>query len=149
MKIFALVMLVALTTLSGCGATIRDKTVYATEVQYVDMTVRREAPAVRRFLMTACTCSVTFEWTATAEGVSTDECAAAADWYRVYTSRWAWHIEMIRYNGRVTDTDPGQIPEVTTSSCDLPELPLVTEGGDSHSLTVATPEPPVSAVDHE
>lgn len=126
MKKFALVMLVVFAALSGC-ATIRDAAVYATEVQYVDMTVRREAPAVRRFLMTACTCSATFEWTATAEGVTTEECAASADWYRVYAQRWPWHIAMIQYNGSMTDTDPGPVPEIVLS-CDLPELPPASGG---------------------
>jgi uncharacterized protein YceK len=128
MKTTALALLTSLAILSGC-ATIRDKAVYATEVQYVDLTVRREAPVVRQFLTTSCTCSATFEWTASAEGGSSTDCAAAADWYRVYATRWAWHVSMIQYNGNMTDTDPGPIPEIVPS-CELPELPP-TAGGES------------------
>lgn len=129
MKILALaVLLASFATISGC-ATIRDPAVYATEVQYIDMTVRREAPAVQHFLMTSCTCSDAYEWTASTEGGSTPACAAAGDWYRVYVARWAWHIEMIRYNGSVTSTDPGPIPEIVPT-CATPELPA-TSGGES------------------
>ena len=124
----ALALLTSFAILSGC-ATIRDQAVYATEVQYVDLTVRREAPVVRQFLMTSCTCSDDHQWTASAEGGSTADCEAAADWYRVYVARWAWHIAMIQYNGSMTSTDPGPVPEIVLS-CELPELPP-TAGGES------------------
>lgn len=118
-KILMAVMTVAV--LTGCGA-IRDKAVYATEVQYVDMTVRYEAATVKRFLTSACTCSGEGVWVASSENSTTEDCASAGDWYRVYSSRWAWHVGMMRYNGRTSDTDPGAIPEIAMT-CELPELP--------------------------
>lgn len=114
----------------GCS-TIRDAAVYTSEIQFVDMTVRREAPAVRRLLTTSCTCSEAVAWTATVDGVTTEECEAAADWYRTYVGRWAWHVNMMRYNGSVISEDPGLAPEITTT-CELPEAPVeVTSGGAS------------------
>lgn len=117
----------------GCG-TIRDTNVYTAEIQFEDMTARRAAPAVRRVLMTDCTCdATTFAWTATTESVTNATCEANADWYRTYVGRWAWHVAMQRYNGGVEGaTDPGQPPEIV-HSCDLPEEPaaLATAGGAS------------------
>jgi len=115
--------------LSGCGS-IRDASVYSTEIQFSDMTVRRAAPSVRHFLMTSCTCSESVAWTATGSDVTTEQCESAADWYRTYVGRWAWHIAMVRYNGSVEGAvDPGPVPQITTS-CDLPEHPVeITSGG--------------------
>lgn len=111
--------------LPACG-TIRDSAVYTAEIQFEDMAVRRSAPAVRAQLLSACSCAVAGEtatWTATTEAVSTETCAADADWYRTYVGRWAWHIAMQRFNGGVDGaTDPGAAPTIA-HSCDLPETP--------------------------
>lgn len=125
MRVYAMVAVLAL---AGCDA-IRDPAVYSTEVQFIDMVVQRQAPTVRSFLEHSCSCSGDAEWTATVETASNEECMAAADWYRVYAARWSWHVAMIRYNGRVSDTDPGPVPEVPVS-CELPEVPA-TSGGES------------------
>lgn len=118
MKRFLLVGL--LSSLSvGCG-TLRDATVYATEVQYVDLTVSRSAPAVRHFLQSSCACDAeTVTWTSTSESVTSETCEANADWYRTYSSRWAWHVAMMRFNGSLEGAvDPGPVPEVPRT-CDL------------------------------
>lgn len=129
-RILLVLAVLSLSLGAGCS-TIRDATVYTSEIQFVDMSVRREAPAVRRLLTTSCTCSEAVVWTSTVEGVSTEECEAAADWYRTYVGRWAWHISMMRYNGSVISTDPGAAPEIVTT-CELPEAPVeVTSGGAS------------------
>lgn len=124
-------MFVALFALlaAGCGS-LRDAGVYATEVQFVDLSTQRSAPYVRGFLSLSCACSAeTFAWTSSTEGGSPDECVAAADWYRTYASRWAWHVAMMRYNGGMTSVDPGAIPDVVENSCDL--AAPGTSGGES------------------
>jgi len=115
---------------AGCG-TLRDPAVYATEIQYIDMTVSRGAPAVHRLLSTSCACAAgdPVVWTSTVEGFSTEDCEANAVWYRTYLARWPWHVAMMRYNGGLIETDPGEIPEVP-STCDL-SAPVETSGGAS------------------
>lgn len=113
-----------LTTTLGCNA-IRDPSVYATEIQFIDMTVQRQAGVVHRFLTENCACDESNVWTATSEAAQDSECAAAADWYITVQARWAWHLEMMRYNGRLTDTDPGPVPDIP-NTCDL----SATTGGE-------------------
>jgi len=118
MRSFFLIAL-SVVTLSGC-ATIRDKNVYATEIQFSDLTVQRQAPFVRDFISASCTCSES-AWTASAAGVTDASCASAADWYAVYAARWAWHMEMMRYNGGLIEGDPGAAPEIP-QGCELPDM---------------------------
>lgn len=121
MRFFLLVTVLFLVT--GCGS-IRDVSVYSAEVQFVDLTVHRSAPSVRRVLETSCVCDTeSVSWTSTDERVSSETCEANADWYRVYLARWDWHMRMMRYNGSVEGAeDPGPVPEVSRT-CDLGVAP--------------------------
>jgi hypothetical protein len=119
----------ALIAISGC-CPLRDMSVYRTEIDFSDLMVNRQASTVRRFLASSCSCSEG-TWDATpGVNVSSEDCASASDWYFTYSARWAWHVEMMRYNGGVSSTDPGEAPEIAPS-CDLPEVPSPSAGGDS------------------
>lgn len=111
-------LLVVLSTL-GCP-TIRDKSVYQAELNFSDLTVRRSVPAVQRYLATQCTCSDN-HWTATAPEVTDLQCGTAADWLVTYHARWAWHQNMVRYNGSLISSDPGPAPTIPPVTCALPE----------------------------
>jgi hypothetical protein len=118
MKTLALVVLFAVPFMAGCH-NLRDMGVYQTEISFVDMAVQQSAPSVRRFLAADCACEGGV-WSSKDEAsVATSECASAADWYVTYSARWSWHVAMMRYNGGVTKTDPGAVPEIH-ASCDLP-----------------------------
>ena len=125
-----LLPVVALMTLAGC-CPLRDMAVYNTEINFADLMVSRQAPTVRRFLVAACVCS-DGAWASGNEAlVPHADCENAADWYFTYTSRWAWHVEMMRYNGGSNSTDPGAAPAIN-ASCVLPELPApASAGGES------------------
>ena len=115
--------------LVGCSP-LRDMSVYRTEIDFSDLMVSRQAPTVRRFLLAVCTCSGD-AWTSGNEAlVPHADCENAADWYFTYTARWAWHVEMMRYNGGVSSTDPGAAPAIAPS-CSLPEVPGTSAGGES------------------
>lgn len=115
-KILTLVL--ALAPLS-CHA-VRDKVTYETEVRFTDAVVRRSAPVVHHYLLTQCTCA-DGHWTASNPSVTDASCAASADWWVTYTTRWSWHLGMTRYNGALTDVDPGPAPFIPTVTCALPE----------------------------
>lgn len=121
------VLALALLTLAGC-CPLRDMSVYRTEIDFSDLMVNRQAPTVRRFLASYCECD-DGTWSAGANA-SSEDCASAADWYFTYTARWAWHVEMMRYNGGVSSTDPGAAPAIAPS-CSLPEVPGTSAGGES------------------
>jgi hypothetical protein len=121
------ISLVAL-SLAGCS-TLRDMAVYRTEIDFSDLMVSRQAPTVRRFLESSCVCSEG-AWLS-GPNIPTGDCENAADWYFTYSARWSWHVEMMRYNGGVIETDPGAAPAINVS-CALPELPApATAGGES------------------
>lgn len=106
-------VLLALVFLWGCR-TIRNDTTYRAETDFTDLMVRGESESVRKFLQTQCTC-VEGQWV----GQPQEACAHAADWWSVYTSRWAWHMAMVRYNGSVSDTDPGPPPQRSPVTCGM------------------------------
>lgn len=121
-------VVLVLMTLAGC-CPLRDMAVYNTEISFSDLMVNRQAATVQRFLGSSCACSEG-TWS-DGPNVSAGDCENAADWYFTYSARWAWHVEMMRYNGGVTETDPGEAPAITVS-CDLPELPApASAGGES------------------
>lgn len=105
-------------TLLGCG-TIRDKVVYETELNFVDLTVRRSSDTVRSFLTSQCQCRGEMWVSRNPESVPSSSCVSAADWWFVTRSRWDWHTDMIRFNGSLTDHDPGPAPRLDRVSCDL------------------------------
>ena len=111
----------ALVAILGCK-NIRNQTVYRTETEFTDLVVRRGAPTVSRYLQTQCTCTDS-HWTSVTPEVTDNQCGAAADWWFTYTSRWSWHLNMVRYNGSLTEIDPGAAPALTPVSCTLPTDP--------------------------
>jgi hypothetical protein len=113
MNRLAVVFLVLL----GCTP-IRNKTVYRAEIDYTDQTIQRSAPLVRRYLETQCSCEEG-QWRSSSQGVTHEDCTSAADWWVTYRARWAWHREMMRYNGSVVTTDPGPAPVIPQISCNL------------------------------
>ncbi len=100
---------------------VRNKTTYRAEVEFTNTVVTRGLPPVTRFLSTQCQCSGDV-WTASAQGVETASCAAAADWVFTVAARWRWHHAMMRYNGSLSDVDPGPAPTIPEVSCTLPEV---------------------------
>lgn len=112
----------ALLALLGCK-TVRSEAVYKTETEFTNMVVTRQAPSVVRMLRSSCSC-VDDHWSATSPDISDRDCQGAADWWFTYTSRWAWHMAMVRYNGNLTTVDPGSAPAITAVSCDLPSAPV-------------------------
>lgn len=116
------VLALTLVMLLGCK-TVRSEAAYRAEVDFTDMVVTRQAPAVARTLRGSCSC-VDDHWTAVSPDLSDRDCMNAADWWFTYTSRWAWHMAMVRYNGNLTENDPGTAPAILAVSCDMPAAPV-------------------------
>ena len=98
----ALVSLAAVASSASCGGgkqTLRDLSVYETELQFADNVVMQQHDQLHTFIVEYCTCPVT------------PECEAAIETWTVVESRWQWHTDMMRYNGKLTDVDPGQAPD--------------------------------------
>lgn len=110
-------ILLTATLVSGCHG-IRNQTVYRTEISFTDIMIRQQAGAVRR-LLDSCTCSGDGVWVTQGGG---PECSNASDWWFTYTSRWAWHRDMMLYNGGSTSVDPGPAPRIPPRSCTLPTV---------------------------
>jgi len=98
---------------------IRNKGTYGAEVEFTNTVVTRGLPSVTRFLETQCHCADGI-WSANGAGTDSESCVAAADWVFTVSSRWSWHHAMMRYNGSLTDTNPGTAPTIPPVSCTLP-----------------------------
>ena len=108
--------------LLGCrGLVIRDRNVFLSEMAFTERLVRGGAPAVREYLVRQCTCA-NGAWYARGNP-SDPTCRNYAEWWAVYTSRWAWHLQMARFNARIEGTRPGPTPVVPSLSCTLPPAP--------------------------
>ena len=92
-----------LTVLTACGGkqVIRDGSVYETEIQFADNVVAEQHGQLRGFIDTYCLCGTG----------PTLLCNAAVETWIVVESRWQWHSDMMRYNGQLIDTDPGEAPD--------------------------------------
>jgi hypothetical protein len=105
---------------AGCASTVvRDRDTYRAEVIFTDHMLREGAPAVRDHVLTQCTCDGGV-WRSNGSGITDPQCRTYADWWMVYTARWAWHRDMMLYNARVTTVRPPVAPPIPPVTCDLP-----------------------------
>lgn len=110
-----------LSLLVACS-NIRNRNTYRAEVDFTNVVVTRGLPSVTRYLETQCRC-VDGVWSSSVTGVDNESCIAAADWAFTVSARWPWHHSMMRYNGSLTDTNPGPAPTIPPLSCTLPGRP--------------------------
>jgi len=93
----------------GCGAHLRDTTVYQTEVTFVDMTITQQAATAREYLRSpVCTCA-NDTWVPAS-------CATAADNLATVNARWQWHKAMMLYNASLGNA-PGATPAIPAVTC--------------------------------
>lgn len=90
--------------LAACGGkqVLRDASVYETEIQFADNVVVEQSSQLRTFIDTYCVCG----------DADASLCESAMETWVVVESRWPWHIDMMRYNGQLTDEDPGTAPSI-------------------------------------
>lgn len=102
-KLLPLLLLLPLTFAAACGGkqVIRDRIVYETEIQFADNVVMEQHGQLRAFIDEHCLCAE--------EPAAL--CEEALETWAVVESRWQWHSDMMRYNGQLTDEDPGQAPD--------------------------------------
>ncbi len=120
MKNLAIVLTLVL---SSC-VTLRNSSVYQAEIAFANRVVHLSAPEVRHAIATECTCA-DGHWT-TAAGSSASPstvCNDRVEWWLMYAARWPWHNAMMRYNGSLTNTNPGAAPAIPAQTCDLPADP--------------------------
>lgn len=89
-------------TMACSGAqVIRDAAVYETEIQFADNVVAEQHAQLRQFIDTYCLCGE----------ADMLLCNAAVETWVVVESRWGYHTDMMRYNGKITEEYPGDAPE--------------------------------------
>lgn len=98
-----ILLLSSMVFLTACGGkqVIRDGAVYETELQFADNVVAEQHEQLQEFINTYCLCGTG----------PTLLCNAAVETWIVVESRWQWHSDMMRFNGRLIDTDPGEAPD--------------------------------------
>lgn len=107
--------------LAGCSGTVlRDRDTYLTEVTFADRLLREGAPATRDIVVHRCTCA-NGVWRSNSPWATDLLCQGYADWWAVYSARWAWHRDMMLYNGRLLETRPPSTPVLPPRSCELPD----------------------------
>lgn len=109
--------------LLGCTATVsRDRATYTAELDFIDRLVRDGAPANREVVLNGCTCTDAGGWRSSVPWTTDAICAHRAEWWVVYSARWVWHHNMMRFNSGLTQTRPGTAPPIPAVTCDLPEV---------------------------
>lgn len=90
--------------LTACGGKqlLRDRVVYGSELQFADNTVAEQHAQLRQFIDLYCLCGDAPQLL----------CNEAVETWVVVESRWPWHMQMMLYNGAMTDVDPGMVPAV-------------------------------------
>jgi len=109
--------------LLGCTPTVsRDRAAYTAELNFIDRMVREGAVANREVVVNGCTCTGAGVWTTNAPWVTDAQCAHYAEWWVVYTSRWAWHHSMMLFNAGLTTTRPPAAEVIPAVTCNLPTV---------------------------
>lgn len=109
--------------LLGCTPTVsRDRAAYTAELNFIDRVVRDGAVANRNVVVNGCTCTGAGVWRASAPWMTDEQCVHHAEWWVVYTSRWAWHHSMMLFNAGLTQTRPGPAEVIPPVTCDLPTV---------------------------
>lgn len=107
----------------GCTSTVsRDRAAYTAELSFIDRVVRDGATANRDVVVNGCTCTGAGVWRSNAPWVTDAQCVQHAEWWVVYTSRWAWHHSMMLFNAGLTQTRPGPAAVIPSVTCNLPTV---------------------------
>lgn len=111
----------------GCTKySVRDQTVYQTELNQYDNWATAQAKLLKEFVGEICVCDT--------EGKFTDKrCRDSADYILTVETRHQWHLDMSLYLGGVTEDRPSEeLPEIPASStlCPAPELTPESTGGE-------------------
>lgn len=83
---------------------IRDRITYNMELFYIEEGLTRQGELVREHLRNTCCQGKQFQ--------QTTDCYAALDTYITIKERTSYHVNMMRYLGRITDERP-ELPKVS------------------------------------
>lgn len=109
--------------LMGCTTSIsRDRAAYSAELTFIDRVVRGGATANHDVVVNGCACTGAGEWRSSVSWATDAQCAARAEWWVVYTARWAWHHAMMLFNSGLSQTRPGSAPAIPAVTCTLPPV---------------------------
>lgn len=99
-----LILFVVLAIMAGCGHSqvCREKTVYVSEINFLEQAAIQQATALQWFVKHHCKCE---------DGMFiTEECREAARLVIVVETRIPWHKAMMFYNAGITENRPSENP---------------------------------------
>ena len=95
--LFTSVFILCLMCLVGCRG-IRNTAVYNLELIYIEQGLRRQSATVGLYLKTKCCNGKNF--------IDTEECTKTRDTYVTIKNRTGYHMAMMRYLARISDSRP-------------------------------------------
>lgn len=100
--------------LSSCSSVLRDADTYKTEVAWWLQATKTSANALRPFVSEHCRC---------VDGsFTTSACEEAAGTLAVLDARASWHAQMMLFEAKLTETDPGSAPKIANLLAYCPEV---------------------------
>jgi hypothetical protein len=103
----------------GCklGVVLRDPEVYENEIGFLQMALEQDTELLEEHLTDgSCTCDDAGSW-------NSDLCETTALNILVIQHRLEWHVEMMRFLGKLTETRPSEVPP------EVPETSTLCPGG--------------------
>ena len=96
------ILLVVLLIVSSCTG-IRNVGTYSMELVYLEMSLTRQGELVKEYIKTNCCSGSSYQ-----ESI---DCHAAVDTYLTVKQRSKYHLDMMRYLGRLSDDRP-ELPQI-------------------------------------